>query len=94
MITNRKCETAYYIIWSVLLKARQASQKVINSTSTSSLTDTETYMLSAATDAMSGVPGKSISENDSTGIMAIIKQIEAELADIKTKLEAAKNKKK
>lgn len=94
MITNRKCETAYYIIWSVLLKARQASQKALNSTSATSLTDTETYMLSAATDAMSGVPGKSISENDSTGIMAIIKQIETELADIKTKLEAAKNKKK
>jgi len=93
MITNRKCETAYYIIWSVLLKARQAAQQKINE-SASGLSDKETHMLSAATDAMSGVPGKSnLSANDKTGIMAIIKQIESELSDIKTRLNAAKNKK-
>jgi hypothetical protein len=51
-------------------------------------------MLSAATDAMSGVPGKAnLSTNDKTGIMAIIKQIESELSDIKTRLNTAKNKK-
>jgi len=93
MITNRKCETAYYIIWSVLLKARQETQQKMNENAAGGISETETYMLSAATDAMSGVPGKkNLSENDSTGIMAIIQKIESELAEIKTTLDTAKAK--
>jgi len=57
LMTSRKCEVAYYIMWSVLLKARQDVQRKIDTARVAGLSDKAVYQMEARLNAMSNVKG-------------------------------------
>jgi len=57
MMTSRKCEIAYYVMWSVLLKARQDVQRKIDDARVAGLPDNEVYQMEACVKAISDVKG-------------------------------------
>ena len=72
MLTNKRCEIAYYVMWSVLLKARQDVQRRIEQARLEGLPDNEVYQLEARLNAMSNVKGRG-SGSDSQTFQAVSK---------------------
>ena len=90
MMTNRRCEIAYYVMWSVLLKARQATQKNIDDQAKSGITDLDTHQIAASVDAMSAVSGSSDSSQnhkEHLQIIEIVTRIEDNLKTVKTAID-------
>ena len=85
MLTNRRCEIAYYIMWSVLLKARQATQQKIDNQHKAGITDLDTHQVAASVDAMATVKttlsGQDHSEH--MQIIDIVTRIENNLKNVK-----------
>jgi len=75
LLVNRRCEVAYYVLWSILLKARQETQKVIDENKKKDkLIDKDTYQIEERLHAFSGI-------KKSSGTSAELKAI-AELRDM------------
>lgn len=86
MLTNSRCEIAYYIMWSVLLKARQATQKKIEADNDSGITDIETQQIAASVDALSSIKGSPINNQnhrEHMQIIDIVTRIETNLKEVK-----------
>ena len=66
MMTSRKCEIAYYVMWSVLLKARQDVQRKIDDARVAGLPDNEVYQMEACVKAISDVKGTACKEDTKT----------------------------
>ena len=52
ILSNRKCEVSYYVIWSVLLKARQDVQRKIDDTNRTALNQEKLYQYEARLKSM------------------------------------------
>jgi len=60
LLVNRRCEVAYYVLWSILLKARQETQKVIDENKKKDkLIDKDTYQIEERLQAFSGIKSSS-----------------------------------
>ena len=79
MMTNRRCEISYYVMWSVLLKARQDVNRKIDEARTSQMPDKDVYQYEARLAAMTAVSG--------TGKFNADDQSHREHEEIKTILE-------
>ena len=89
MMTSRKCEIAYYVMWSVLLKARQDVQRKIDDARVANLPDREIYQLEARLNAISNIKGDG-SNPDKAAVAAVgnlAKQSHDEHAEIETVLK-------
>jgi hypothetical protein len=66
MMTSRKCEIAYYVMWSVLLKARQDVQRKIDDARVAGLPDNEVYQMEACVKAISDVKANRCKDDEKT----------------------------
>ena len=64
MLTSARCEVAYYVMWSVLLKARQDVKRKIDEGHKNGMSDPETHQTAARIDAI----GAKILEGPTTAI--------------------------
>ena len=88
MMTSRKCEIAYYVMWSVLLKARQDVQRKIDDARVANLPDREVYQLEARLNAISNIKGDgSKSSNTAVAISNLAKQSHDEHAELEKVLK-------
>jgi hypothetical protein len=55
MLTNRRCEVSYYVMWSVLLKARQEVVREIEDKRREGMPDQDVHQMQARLDAMGSV---------------------------------------
>ena len=94
MLTNRRCEIAYYIMWSVLLKARQATQAKIDEQEKAGITDLDTHQIAASVDAMSSIKTTISGQNHSEHmeIIDIVTRIENNLKEVKTAVNSLPKK--
>jgi hypothetical protein len=105
LLVNRRCEVAYYVLWSVLLKARQETQKVIDDNKKKDkLLDKDTYQMEERLRAFSGIKSSSgtsaelkaiaeLRDMDHTEHMEIedmIKSLDAKLTHTETAIEGMK----
>jgi hypothetical protein len=89
MLTNSRCEIAYYIMWSVLLKARQATHRQLEKEHSEGVSDIETQQIAASVDALASVKSASSSQNhtEHMQIIAIVSRIEESLKQVRAQVE-------
>ena len=90
MMTNSRCEIAYYIMWSVLLKARQSTQKQLDEEHKAGISDLETQQIAASVDALASLKGNPINNQDHREhmqIIDIVSRIESNLKEVKTAVD-------
>ena len=104
MMTSRQCETAYYVMWSVLMKARQDTQRNIDSAHKEGhMPECEMYQTEARLAALSKLEGQGsaaaavskLSEQsgkEHAEITEIIKRIETKIDMVKDGVDKFKNK--
>jgi len=107
MMTSRKCEIAYYVMWSVLLKARQDVQRKIDDARVANLPDREVYQLEARLNAISNIKGDGSKSTNATAavanlskqshdehaeIDAVLKRIDGKIDVIKTNVNVLKGR--
>jgi hypothetical protein len=104
LLINKRCEVAYYVLWSILLKARQETQKIIDANKTKDkLLDKETYQMEERLKAFSGIKKgsqtaelKAIAElrdmdhKEHTDIENMIKSLDEKLSHTESSLEEMK----
>jgi len=104
MMTSRQCETAYYVMWSVLMKARQDTQRNIDAAHKEGhMPECEMYQTEARLAALSKLEGQGSataevaklseqSEKEHAEITEIIKRIETKIDIVKDGVDKFKNK--
>jgi len=101
ILTNRECEVSYYVLWSVLLKARQDVQRKIDEQTQQGLMDSKLLQYEARLKSMttrslieSDVPKPcEESHNEHVEIEKLIKRVENKLDNVKTKVNRIKGQK-
>ena len=104
MMTSRQCETAYYVMWSVLMKARQDTQRNIDTANKEGhMPECEMYQTEARLAALSKIEGQGSataavsklaeqSGKEHEEITEIIKRIETKIDIVKEGVDKFKNK--
>lgn len=90
ILSNRKCEVSYYVIWSVLLKARQDVQRKIDDASKTALDDEkllqyQARLKSMSTRAIGPIDGKTPCDGNKEQHAEIIRMIKDLQKQITTK---------
>ena len=99
MMTNRRCEISYYVMWSVLLKARQDVNRKIDDARTKQMPDQEVYQYEARLAAMTAVSGTGKFDGDAQShqeheeIKRILERIEENLKGARVDITDIKAKK-
>ena len=98
VLSNRQCEVAYYVLWSVLLKARQDVQRKIDDAKKKSESDIKIQQYEARLKSMSvrniapynGPKPCDESHDEHIEIESLIKRLEEKLDSVKTKVNSMK----
>jgi hypothetical protein len=98
VLSNRQCEVAYYVLWSVLLKARQDVQRKIDDAKKKSESDIKIQQYEARLKSMSmrniapynGPKPCDESHDEHIEIETLIKRLEDKLDSVKTKVNSMK----
>jgi len=98
VLSNRQCEVAYYVLWSVLLKARQDVQRKIDDAKKKSESDIKIQQYEARLKSMSmrniapynGPKPCDVSHDEHIEIESLIKRLEGKLDSVKTKVNSMK----
>lgn len=98
VLSNRQCEVAYYVLWSVLLKARQDVQRKIDDAKKKSESDIKIQQYEARLKSMSvrniapynGPKPCDESHDEHIEIESLIKRLEDKLDSVKTKVNSMK----
>jgi hypothetical protein len=101
ILTNRQCEVSYYILWSVLLKARQDVQRKIDEQTSQGLIDSKLLQYEARLKSMTtrGLITNNAKKpcdanhGEHMEITNMIKRLEGKLDSVKTKVDTLKSQK-
>ena len=101
ILTNRQCEVSYYILWSVLLKARQDVQRKIDEQTSQGLIDSKLLQYEARLKSMTtrglitnnGEKPCEANHGEHMEITNMIKRLEGKLDSVKTKVDTLKSQK-
>jgi hypothetical protein len=89
MLTNRRCEVSYYVMWSVLLKARQEVVREMEDKRREGMPDQDVHQMQARLDAMGSVSKVRLDGSSSSG--ACCDRDHEEHEDIKAIVENIKD---
>jgi hypothetical protein len=98
VLSNKQCEVAYYVLWSVLLKARQDVQRKIDDAKKKSESEIKVQQYEARLKSMSmrnvvpydGPKPCDISHDEHVEIEGLIKRLEGKLDSVKQKVNTMK----
>ena len=107
LLTNKKCETAYFVLWSVLMKVRKDLQKTLDEQNKKGMSQSNVYQADEAVKAISSVKTtergqiskdfedlKKMDHEEHTHIEDILKRIEISLSKVQGNVDALKKGKR